>query len=275
MGGEVQRPDALGLVHLAVAEERPHPLLRGVLQPPVQQVAVEAGLVDGVDAGEAHRHRRELPEGRHEARVRVRGEPRTQRLPAEVIEVVLGDPALEIGAGVDAGGGVALEEDLVATAGVVLAAEEVVEADLVEARRRGIRGEVAAEADVEVVGPGDHDRRVPADDAADLQLELLVAREVGLLLRRDAVDVVGLQERRQADLALAGEVEDAGEEVPGALAALVLEDVVDGRKPFRRLVGVGVRELVPEHFIDQRCLAFFRALGGRGRGRREAGCSLH
>src|SRR5438309_4401434 len=43
-------------------------------------------------------------------------------------------------------------------------------------------------------------RRVPADDAADLQLEPLVAREIGLLLRRDAVDVVGLQERRQADL---------------------------------------------------------------------------
>jgi len=34
---------------------------------------------------------------------------------------------------------------------VVLAAEEVVEADLVEARRRGIRGEVAAEADVELL----------------------------------------------------------------------------------------------------------------------------
>jgi hypothetical protein len=51
---------------------------------------------------------------------------------AEPVELLLGQPALEEGAGVDAGGGVALEEDLVAAAGVVLAAEEVVEADLVE-----------------------------------------------------------------------------------------------------------------------------------------------
>jgi hypothetical protein len=55
---------------------------------------------------------------------------------AEAVELVLGQPALEQeGAGVDAGGGVALEEDLVAAARVVLAAEEVVEADLVEAGR--------------------------------------------------------------------------------------------------------------------------------------------
>jgi hypothetical protein len=49
-----------------------------------------------------------------------------------VVELVLGEAALEEGPGVDAGGGVALEVDVVAGQAVVLAAEEVVEADLVE-----------------------------------------------------------------------------------------------------------------------------------------------
>ena len=67
-------------------------------------------------------------------------------LPAEVVEVVLGQPALEEGPGVDAGRGVALEVDVVAGLAVVLAPEEVVEPDLVEAGRAGVGGQVAADA---------------------------------------------------------------------------------------------------------------------------------
>ena len=48
-------------------------------------------------------------------------------------ELVLAQAALEEGPGVDAGGGVALEVHLVAGLPVGLAAEEVVEADLVQA----------------------------------------------------------------------------------------------------------------------------------------------
>ena len=84
----------------------------------VVEVAVEAGLVDGADRAEAHRDRRELPEVGHQARVRVRRQPaaaaRGPTSIAEVVELLLGQPALEEGAGVDARRGVALEEDLVA-----------------------------------------------------------------------------------------------------------------------------------------------------------------
>ena len=65
------RAERLGLGHLAVAEERPDVLLAGVLDAAVVQVAVEPGLVDRVDAGEPHRDGRELPEVRHQPRVRV------------------------------------------------------------------------------------------------------------------------------------------------------------------------------------------------------------
>ncbi len=71
VGGELQQAAALRLVHLAVAEERPHVLIAGVLEAAVVHVAVGLGLVDRVHRADAHRHGGgELPELRHEARVR-------------------------------------------------------------------------------------------------------------------------------------------------------------------------------------------------------------
>ncbi len=110
---DADRAERLGLVHLAVAEEAPHPAVAGVLDPTVLQVAVEAGLVDRAERAQAHRHGRELPEVRHQPRVRVARQAGPARLLPEAVELVLAEPALEEGAGVDAGRGVALEEDLV------------------------------------------------------------------------------------------------------------------------------------------------------------------
>src|ERR1019366_282763 len=69
---ERERPEGLGLIALAVAEEAPHPALTRVGDVAVVEVAVEARLVDGVERPEAHGNRRELPELRHQARVRIR-----------------------------------------------------------------------------------------------------------------------------------------------------------------------------------------------------------
>src|SRR5699024_8062661 len=134
----------------AVAEEGPDVLLGGVLDAAVVQVAVEARLVDRVHRAQAHGDGRELPEVGHAVRVRVGGDAvalAAGDLLAEAVEVLLAQAALEERAGVHAGGGVALEEDLVAAALVVLAAPEVVEADLVERGRGGVGGDVAADAD--------------------------------------------------------------------------------------------------------------------------------
>jgi hypothetical protein len=99
---------------------------------------------------------------------------------------------------------VTLDEDLIAAALGIPAPEEVVEADLVERRRRRVRRDVPADPLVALVGPGHHHGRVPPDDLTDLALDLLVTGEVGLLLGSDRVDVVGRDHRRQADLAGAG-----------------------------------------------------------------------
>ena len=134
VGGDLQLAAAFHLIHFTVAEECPDLLVAGILDAPVGQVAVELRLIDRVDRAETHGHGGELPEFRHEARVRIRGDAigSVRFFLTETVELVLRQPALEEGTRVGAGGGMALNEDLVATARVVLAAEEMVETDFVQ-----------------------------------------------------------------------------------------------------------------------------------------------
>ena len=78
--------------------------------------------------------------------MRIRGEAaRPERLAAEVVELLLAQPSLQEGPRVDARRRMALEEDLVAGP-VIGPAEEVVEADLVQAGGAGVGRKVAADA---------------------------------------------------------------------------------------------------------------------------------
>ena len=54
VGRDLDLPAALRLVHLSVAEERPHMLIGGVLDTAVMQVVVEPGLEDGVHRAQTH-----------------------------------------------------------------------------------------------------------------------------------------------------------------------------------------------------------------------------
>ena len=158
-----------------------------------------------------------------------------------MVELVLGQATFEEGPGIDPGGGVALVEDLVTGTPVVLAAEEVVEADLVERRGRGVRGEVSADPREPAVGAEDHRHRVPADDPADPQLDRLVAGEERLLLRADRVDVAGLGQWRQADVELPRALEQLVDEEPRAALALLLDELVERGEPLGGFVRIDVR----------------------------------
>ena len=257
VGRELQQAARLGLVHLAVAEEGPDVLLAGVLDAAVVEVLVELRLVDRVHRADAHRHRRELPVVGEQPRVRVGRDgldlavDEVALLLAEAVELRLGQVALEEAAGIHAGGGVALEVDLVAAAGVVLAAEEVVHAHLVERRGGRVRRDVATDADAGALGAVHHDRGVPADVAAHLALDVLVAGEPRLALRRDRVDVVGRRQRRHADLLLARPLDELEHDVARSRPALLVEHGIEGVDPLLRLVGVDVRELTGDAVEDR------------------------
>src|SRR5699024_991015 len=257
-----QRAAGLDLVHLAVAEERPGVLLAGVLQAAVVQVAVEGGLLDRGDRADAHGHGGELPEVLHRARVRVGGHAvLAGDLLPEAVEVLLREAAHHVGARVDARRGVALEEHVVAAAGMVAPAEEVVEAHLVHGRDRGVAGEVTAHADARSLRTVDHHRRVPADDVAQLLLELRVPGVLGLLILGDRVHVVRGERLGEVDVLLASALDDALDDLGGTIRASVLDETVERVQPFPglfriRILGVarqvdadGTRGLVRSHTV--------------------------
>src|SRR6185503_20342476 len=164
-------------------------------------------------------------------------------LAAEVLELRLRQPSLEERARVDAGRRVALEEHLVPRATIILTPEKVIEADFIQAGGRGIRREMPAQAGRFGIGAHDHRGRVPAHDAADAQLHLLVTGERRLLLGRDGVDVARLDEPREPHVELPGALEDAAQQEVGALAALRLDDTVQRLDPLAGLDRVAVGQL--------------------------------
>ncbi len=174
---------------------------------------------------------------------------------AEAVEVLFGEHTFQEGAGIHARRCVTLEEDLVAAAGVVRAAEEVVHPDFVERGRRGIGGDVPTDADAGALCPVHHDRGVPADPAPVLPLHVLIPGEPWLALRRDGVDVVGRRERGDPHLLAAGLRQQLQHDVARAGAALPVDDSLQRLHPFLGLLGIGVGELARDAVEDGSGLA--------------------
>ena len=80
----------------------------------VLQVAHEARLIDRHDRAEPHRHGRELPEVRHQPRMRIRRQPFAVDFLPEVVELFFAEAAFEKRARVDARRGMPLEVDEIA-----------------------------------------------------------------------------------------------------------------------------------------------------------------
>ena len=162
---------------------------------------------------------------------------------AESVHFLFGEAAFQEGARVGAGGGVTLEEDVVAAAGVVLAAEEVVEADLVEGGDGGVGGDVSADFDAGALGARHLDGSVPADPAAVFALHGFVAGEVRFLVNGDGVDVGGRVFLGELNAVAARFAEHVQQDVARAWAALFVDESGQGLDPFGGLLGVVVGDL--------------------------------
>src|ERR671919_726015 len=184
-----------------------------------------------------------LPELRHQAGVRIGGETVARRLHAEVLELLVGQTPLEKRPRVYARSSMPLEEHLIAAAGGAFSPEEVVEPDLVERRRGRVGREMSADSVRFLVHPADHRQGVPADDSPDPALDHLVAGEIGLLLRRNRVDVVTRHHWGNAHLARPSVMEEPVHKEAGALRRMV-DDLVQRLNPFPGFGGVDVGQLV-------------------------------
>jgi hypothetical protein len=208
---------------------------------------------DGVHRAQPHRHRRELPEVGHQPGVRVGRQPaaRVAVFLAEAVELVGAESPFQERAGVDPRRRVTLDEDLVAATGRGLAAEEVVEAHLVERRRGCIGGDVPAHADPRALGAVHHDRGVPADPAPIAPLDVLVAGEPGLQFGGDGVDVIRRGQSRDGYPLFTCALEQAQHQVAGPGRPGAGQQIVERLEPLRGFVGVDIgqvrRDALPDH----------------------------
>ena len=138
----------------------------------------------------------------------------------------------------------ALEEDLVAPAGMVLAAEEMVESDLVEGGLGREGRDVAADGQARALLAGDHDGGVPADPASELALQGFVPRVEGLVLDGDRVDVGRDEVAGHAHAPVARPLLQSHEDVARPLGSSRRDEVVDRFDPLTGLLGVDIGHLV-------------------------------
>ena len=127
---------------------------------------------------------------------------------------------------------------MMSASGLSCAAEEMIEADFVERRGRGVGRDVAADALLGLVRAHDHRRGVPADEALDAALEVGAAGHERLIVRGNRVDVRSVRGEGELDAVL-GRVDRQVAQQPGDFGRpAALQDIIERVEPLARLDGV-------------------------------------
>src|SRR5690606_12171616 len=178
------------LIHLTVAQEGVNGLLRGIFQTTVFQVLQEFRLIDCTNWAQTHGYGRELPEFRHQFRVRVRRQTFTVNFLTEVIHLLFSQPTFQECTCIDARRDVALEVHQVAAVFLVSSTEEVVEAHFVNGRR-GLEGRhVATQLQIFLGRTQNGHDGVPADGRTDTAFQIQIARVFRFVFNGNRVYVV-------------------------------------------------------------------------------------
>ena len=184
-----------GFVGLAVAHGVPHTRGGGADQTTVLEVAIKPGLMNRRHGAKPHANGGELPEIRHQARVRVRGEPLSTGFSSEGLNLVERKPSLHPSTGVDAGRSVALPVEMITGAVAFFSAEKMVETQFPGVGGGGVGGDVPTDALEVFVGSRHHHHGVPPYDTVKSLFERQIAG-VGTLV----VGVNGVHVRRVDDV---------------------------------------------------------------------------
>jgi len=159
-------------------------------------------------------------------------------------QLLFGQAAFEVGAGVDAGRHMALDVQAVAAVVLALGMPEMVEAGTEHAGQRGegadVAAQVAAVFRVVAVGLDHHRHRVPAHVGAQALLDLDVAGAAGFLLGRNGVDIGRVGRERQVDAAGTRLFKQLLDQEMGPVGAFLADDGLERVHPFARFLAIDI-----------------------------------
>ena len=218
----------------------------------IVQVAHEVRLIDRHDRPEAHRDGWELPELRHEPRMRIRRNAFTIDFLAETFELRFGNAAFEECTRINAGRTVALEEDHVAAEVFRRCTEEVIRADVVERRSRSECCNVAAEFGTILVCTHDHRHRIPTHVVAQTRFEFGITGKRRLLLDRNRVEIRRLETKRHVRAAALRFLDEIFEQSARAIRPFDRDDSAHRFEPLLGLLRIRIVSHRPLPFRNWR-----------------------
>ena len=158
------------------------------------EVAHEARVINRTDGANAHGAGGELPKIRHQPRVRVaRQTACTRAWPRNFLsvmrQVVGGQSTFQISTRIHTRCAVRLKKHQVATLCGIACFEEMVEAHFKQISSAGITRDVPTQFAIRFVGAHHHGQCVPSHQRTQAFFNRQVARESGLQMRRNGVDI--------------------------------------------------------------------------------------
>ncbi len=225
--GHRDGPHRLRLVHFPVTEKRPDLAIRRLNQFSVLEVAHEARLIDRHHRPQPHGDGRELPELRHEPRMRIGRQSAPAHFTAEAVQLVLAEPTLEVCTCVYAGGRVPLEKHHIAEVLRARGAPEMIETDFVKRRRRRVARDMSAEFGADTIRLNHHCHGVPAQVSLQSPLECAIPRVFRLPGCRDRIQVSRIRAVRQICPGTPGIVDHAIEEEVRPIRPMLGQNGVD------------------------------------------------
>ena len=175
--------------------------------------------------------------------MRIRREAgRVAEFVPEIFQMLFGEAAFEESPGIESGRGVPLQVEKIAGLIADAAPKEVVEAHLRQSGKRGKCRDVAADVGVVLVGPNDHRRRIPADEALDPPFQRTVAGVRHLFLDRNRVHIGSCHVRGGFDAQASRAIRELVKQIGSPVRPPVLDYLLECFQPFRRFLWVQVRQ---------------------------------
>ena len=173
-------------------------------------------------------------------RVRIRRQAAAIDFLAELVQLLFAQAAFEEGARVHARRRVALKVHQIAAVLVGLAVEEMVEAHVIQGRRRGKAGDVTAQFGRLLVGVEHDGHRVPAHQRADAVFHFMAARRTFFLVQRNAVDVRRGRADRHIIARQTRMVDELVDDEMGAVGPFLFQHGLERLQPFLCLLRIVV-----------------------------------